>query len=857
MLYRFLSAKLHMDHLSRQGTTFHDMKEALKHLPASALGAFKASTEQIAQQIRTNSRNGEDLRRDLLKKHILLWVSHAKVDINIEQIQDSFAIQKSEGQCYRDHRPEGEMVMRACTVLVKRSEDRTFSLVHKSVKGHLLHYKVIPNNADLEMGKTCLYFLINQCKKKRNSPLLQYAAKHWWSHLSSGEQVLDEKTDGLVMKLLKDSSNLAKAFKAMKEVGGGAFDGMTGWHAAVHFDLLSWAERLATDNVNAQCSDGQTALHWAVRYNRCKFVELLIRKSANPNIRDRAGNTPLHKALVGPATDDVSIVEALIKGGAQLDIRNENSVSPLEIVIQYGPTSIAKLMIESQKDVSAEIFEDWTLLRYVLSHGQEIFGVVDQEGLQTKQLQVAVRDHVNVLTELLLERGVDLNRPSTKDKWQPLVFATRKGDLSLMERLLTRKPGPAKVDAKDREGKTLLWGATHHEMPDAIQLLLKYGADVSEACRDGSTPLYEAVRKKSSKLVQLLISAGANVNTKTANASTLLIEATKLQDHDTAWVLLNAGAKPDQQDADGKSALHFAIEKQDNDLVWLLISKGATVTAPSLAKTTSSKNTGVYMQNPLILALRVNNDHAVWLLCEHGASPNAAVDDKGRTLLHLAVYNRNLTAARVLANYGASMDVQEDGGLTPLHYAVLVDREDIVTLLASHAANPSSLDTLDTKDNTALSLAVQKKHPAIVQILIRHGVSCNAADSRGLTALHHAARLGFKEGLRILLDGGGDPNAVDHEAFTPVHHAINGGCSDAGLVKMLADASADLEMRDGNRRTPLMLAAQLGNAEMVSCLLDAGVDTQAQDGGGYTAFQYGEKHPDIQKLLGEHGDCHS
>lgn len=836
-----------MDHLSKQGTTLFEIMHALKHLPDSALGAFKASTKEIAQKVKTNKGNGELL----LTKHILLWVSHAKVDMNIEQIQDSFAIQKSEGRCYEDHRPAKDLVKRACTGLVK-TENETFGLVHKSVKQHLLQFEIISNDADLEIGKTCLYFLLNTCKEKRNSPLLQYAAKYWWAHLNSKDQVFDEKTDSLVMRILKDKPNLTRAFEAMEEVQGGAFNGMTGWHAAVHFDLLSWAERFPADvNVDARCSDRQTALHWAVRYGRRKFVELLILKSANLNLCDQAGDTPLHKALVGPTADNVAIAKALIKSGARLDIRNGKGVSPLETVIQYGPPSIAKLMIESQKDVNAEIFEDWTLLRYVF----EISGVVGQESPETKhgewnQLQAAVTDHVRSLTELLLERGVDLNNPSTKDGWTPLVFAASKGNIFLMRQLLNRKPNPARVDMRDREKKTSLWWATHHGMTDAAQLLIEHGANVSEGCGDGSTPLHEAVKKKNSKLVQLFASLGADVNTKVSNSSTLLIEAIRLQDHDTTWVLLNAGARPNEQDANGKSALFYAIEKQDNDLVWLLINRGASVTAPSLAKKAGGKNTGVYMQTPLEHALRRKNHSAAWLLCEHGASPGTVIDETGRTLLHLAAYSGDLEAVRLLTctQRGASIAVQGEGGLTPLHYAVLLGREDIVTLLTSHIAEASSFDVTDAYGNTALSLATLKRNPTITEILVRRGASCKAADSKGLTPLHHAARLGFGIGLRLLLDGGGDPNSVDDNSFTPIHHVVNGS-SDQSLINTLAETGANLNVKDGDDRTPLMLAAQLGKYELVLCLLDAGADAGVEDAGGHTAYHYGENYPDIQELL--------
>lgn len=845
---RFLLAKLHMDQLS-QKITCHEVLEALKSLPDSSLETLESWTKQIAQRIKEKGTHEK-----LLTKHIFTWVAHAKVELNIKQMQDSYAIKMSKGDCYRDHRPVEDLIMSACTGLVTMdAQKETLSLVHKSVKEHLQKYEIIPNNADIEIGKTCLNFLINTCNAKIKSPLLQYAAKNWWYHLCSEQRNDDEEIGRLVMKFLTNSARLTDVFMAMNETNDNEVAQMTGWHAAVYFDLLPWSDRLQQSQVdiNSQCADGQTALHWAVGYGRLEFLKTLIRKSANPNLSDINGDTPLHKALLGPAVNKEGIVQILINGQARLDIKNMKGMSPLESAIRYGPTSIAKIMIESQSDVNEEIFEDWTSLRLVFCYGLEICNVAKEEGLQANsegwnQLQMAARDHARFLTKLLLKHGVDLNTPSTKDGWTPLVFTAMNGDLSKMRRLLTRYPNPASVHLRDGSGRTPLWWATKCQKAAAIELLVDYGAKVNEIYTDGSTPLYEAVKNKDSSTVQLLVNKGANVNVRLACGSTLLIEATKLEDRLTAWVLLNAGARPDDRDTNNRSALIHAIEKEDKALIWLLITKGYPL------KKSIDNNTFMDVQNPLKVALRQNDYHTAWLLCDNGACPDSVVDAKGNTLLHWAVDRGDLEDVRFLVHHGASINVQADGGLTPIHYAVLRGREDILDLLASHAPEPASLDVIDSRGNTALTLATLKKNSAATQNLIRHGALCNITGVRGLTALHHAARLGFNEGILMLLDGGADPRAKDNEHFTAVHHAINGGKADSSLVKMLAMAGSELEARDRSGRTPLMLAAQLGRDELVACLLSAGVDTQAQDNGGYLVFHYAMNYPSIQKLLCGH-----
>ena len=57
---------------------------------------------------------------------------------------------------------------------------------------------------------------------------------------------------------------------------------------------------------------------------------------------------------------------------------------------------------------------------------------------------------------------------------------------------------------------------------------------------------------------------------------------------------------------------------------------------------------------------------------------------------------------------------------------------------------------------TALHVASEKGHGAIVELLVKHGVSVNEADHLGQTALHVAAQGGRVGVARFLLVNGAD-----------------------------------------------------------------------------------------------------
>ena len=68
------------------------------------------------------------------------------------------------------------------------------------------------------------------------------------------------------------------------------------------------------------------------------------------------------------------------------------------------------------------------------------------------------------------------------------------------------------------------------------------------------------------------------------------------------------------------------------------------------------------------------------------------------------------------------------------------------------------------------------------------------------------------------------------------------------IVRLLLEARADVNAKDVEGTTALMLASGLGYAEVVTLLVQAGADLNAQDSLGRTALNLAQKD-DVKKAL--------
>jgi len=120
-------------------------------------------------------------------------------------------------------------------------------------------------------------------------------------------------------------------------------------------------------------------------------------------------------------------------------------------------------------------------------------------------------------------------------------------------------------------------------------------------------------------------------------------------------------------------------------------------------------------RTPLINAVLKGKKMVVSWLIRHDANINHQ-DRNGWSALHFAVQEKNTEMAEHLLQYGASANLQDAYGNTPLWRAAFEARGsyDIVRLLLSHKADPN----LKNKANRSpMDFAVQIGDDALIQIL--------------------------------------------------------------------------------------------------------------------------------------------
>ncbi|KAK7867490.1 hypothetical protein R5R35_004498 [Gryllus longicercus] len=164
---------------------------------------------------------------------------------------------------------------------------------------------------------------------------------------------------------------------------------------------------------------------------------------------------------------------------------------------------------------------------------------------------------------------------------------------------------------------------------------------------------------------------------------------------------------------------------------------------------------------------------------------------------------------------------------------------DIVKLLLEHGANLHSRATFTW---TPLHLAAHGGHAECVRLLLGCGANTATDDVLKRTPLHWAACGGYVEAVQVLLEAGADVNARDYNNYTPLHLAAPGLFEDdwyrqlpvkiisevptdfLGCIAALVEAGADLNARDFEGNTPLLVAGETNHLKGVHLLRELGSD---------------------------------
>jgi len=350
-------------------------------------------------------------------------------------------------------------------------------------------------------------------------------------------------------------------------------------------------------------------------------------------------------------------------------------------------------------------------------------------------------------------------------------------------------------------------------------------------------------------LMGSIMCAGASLAAGAGDVS--LVTAAKQGDRATVQSLLNGGAKHAAAGAEGTAALVWAATHNDLAMADLLLRAGA-----------NAKAANEFGATPLYAAAAHPDPAMAEKLLAAGADPNTPLMS-GETPLMEASRRGNLATVRVLLAKNANPNAREsNGGQNALMWAVSQRQSAVVEELIKHGAD---VQAGSKTGFTPLMFAAQQGDEESARILLRAGAKPNAAQpKKGLTALMIASAMGNTKAVDVLLDNGADPNLADADGYTSLHrvvrdsdYGINLAAKDdvltivKSLLKHGANPNARLvqdkdkaaeEIKNGNvaiegkrtavtvdeiilqGATPLFLAAEVNNLDVIKTLVAAGAD---------------------------------
>lgn len=167
---------------------------------------------------------------------------------------------------------------------------------------------------------------------------------------------------------------------------------------------------------------------------------------------------------------------------------------------------------------------------------------------------------------------------------------------------------------------------------------------------------------------------------------------------------------------------------------------------------------------------------------------------------------------------------------------------DTVKRLLDQGLDPNTPDMRDTPwEVTPLMCASVGGHSEVVRTLLKAGakvhlVNKNVPGERsGETALHYAAAGGHTNTAKLLLESKADIDKVSQFSGTPLTVAVEE--QQLNMVQFLLDSGANANVVDKKlKQTPLHVAASLGFIESAKLLIKHGANINAKDGVGQTPF---------------------
>ncbi|CEI99304.1 hypothetical protein RMCBS344292_13395 [Rhizopus microsporus] len=323
-------------------------------------------------------------------------------------------------------------------------------------------------------------------------------------------------------------------------------------------------------NVNARDSSQSTPLHCAARYGHLSLVDLLIKNGADINSVDHHHSTALHLAS---QHSHQAIVQYLINAGADVHIQDENNHTAYQVSDSVVIRQIITAHIDQENRLRAttEAIDEITFVSNTKHKRIKEDTVLSRE---ERKIQAIMKSFEKAeKSQQLKKTKKDKSSttpppppPPPPSKKRKIASKQASRECSVDDDTPKKKPmvDLVKLDKKDNLGYTQLHKFAMRGYVEAVEQLLKAGANSCERDNAGYTPLHEAALRGKTDIVRLLLEYNADVNSRGADLDTPLHDAAENGHTEVVQLLLEYGADVTIANSKGQTPLDIAIERDDS-----------------------------------------------------------------------------------------------------------------------------------------------------------------------------------------------------------------------------------------------------------------------------------------------------
>ena len=622
------------------------------------------------------------------------------------------------------------------------------------------------------------------CRDKAGRTALMYAAEAGQTEaikaLTADDRVDVNYRDkfgktALIYAAKAGQFKVIKVFKTVNRVDFNYRDktGKTAFDYSAEVRQTGFINALTTDNreeVNYHDKFERTPLMHAAKAGQTEVIKAhTTSDQVEVNDRDKAGRTAL---MYAAEAGQIEVIKALTTDDrVKVNHRDKVGMTALMYAAKAGQTEVIKSLITDDR---------------VEVNNRDKFG-------NTALIYAAKAGQTEVIKALITDGRVEVNHCDKAER-TAFTYAAKEGKVEAIKAFIT--DGRVEVNHRDKTGKNALMYASEAGQTEVIKALTSNDqTEVNHRDKSGRTALLLAMKEKQfeaacylvDNVKQLVCSIGDN------SGSTPLILALKANHRHLIHAVVNKininNEDVNLTDAKGATNLHIGVNENDIELVKLICQN------PNVKNVKDSEGL-----TPIDIAVKKDLHPMLWILVQNLRSEEIDINKsykEGDTLLHFAVKQGKLDAARCICSLPGVKRRENDSGLDPLQ---LANSENLpLSFILSIYKLPGTKVDINKQyqGKGIIHIAAELRNLEECNYLLKEfsNIDVNARDSEDRTALHIAAANNDVDTAKALCTF----PSIDINLGSPLLATINHENVDVAMFLLsLPTIDLDIEDRAGN-----------------------------------------------------------